>query len=294
MRFSNPELLVDACANLGEGPAWDATHQCLYWVDIFAGALHSYYPAGGTATVVILDGQWLTCVAPSRSGRLIAGLGHGLAYIDPITAQFDLLCQPESNQPGNRLNDGKCSPDGRLIVGSMDNAEALASGGLYSYASDGTLNKLLSGIGISNGLAWSPDHRTLYYIDTPTRQVMAYDYDLLSGQIANPRLAVEIPDGLGWPDGMTSDTNGNLWIAMWGGAAVTLWDPARGTLLEKIAIPARNVTSCCFGGADMSDLYVTSARKGLDAQDLSVLPATGGLFRVKTNVTGMSTFVFSD
>jgi sugar lactone lactonase YvrE len=145
---------------------------------------------------------------------------------------------------------------------------------------------------ISNGLAWSPDYRTLYFIDTPTRQVLAYDYDLQSGAIANPRLAVSVPAVLGWPDGMTSDASGRLWVALWGGAALTVWDPANGALLEKIELPAKNVTSCAFGGPDGSQLYVTSARKGLDAADLSAYPSSGGLFRIQTDQVGLPTFVF--
>jgi sugar lactone lactonase YvrE len=152
----------------------------------------------------------------------------------------------------------------------------------------------LSGVRISNGLAWSPDYRTLYYIDTPTRQVMAYDYDLLSGEIANPRLAVSVPAGLGWPDGMTSDAGGRLWVAMWGGAALTVWDPASGALLERIELPAKNVTACAFGGPNLDELYITTARKGLDAAELSAYPLTGGLFRIRTAQTGMPTFVFGE
>ena len=294
IRFSAPELLVDAHAHLGEGPSWDAEKQSLYWVDIFAGNLHTYIPQTAQANVFTILGEWVTSVAPTRSGRLIISLGHGLAYLDPNNGLVTRLCEPESDLTGNRFNDGKCAPGGHLIVGSMDNAEEQASGSLYSYSPAGEVVRLLDGISISNGLAWSPDHKTMYYIDTPTRKVMAFDYDQLNAQIANPRVAVEIPDGLGWPDGMTSDGLGNLWIAMWGGAAVTVWNPANGNLLEKVAVPAHNVTSCCFGGPALNELYITSARKGLSAQHLAELPATGGLFRVQTSVQGMPTFVFAD
>ena len=196
--------------------------------------------------------------------------------------------------PGNRFNDGKCGPDGRFLAGTMDNAEAEASGSLYSLSPNGSLKTLLTGLRISNGLAWSPDHKTLYHIDTPTHMVMAYDYDLRSGRIANPRVAVKIPAKMGWPDGMTSDYDGHLWVALWGGAALTVWNPADGALVEKIAIPAKNVTSCVFGGREQNELYITSARKGLSDADLSAYPASGGLFRIQTNVTGTPTFVFGE
>ena len=122
---------------------------------------------------------------------------------------------------------------------------------------------------------------------------MAYDYDLSTGEIANPRIAVNIPTSMGWPDGMTSDENGFLWVGLWGGAALSVWNPGNGSLLEKIDIPAWNVTSCVFGGPSRTDLYVTSACKGLDEAHLSDFPQNGGLFRIKTNVTGMPTFSFA-
>ena len=151
---------------------------------------------------------------------------------------------------------------------------------------------MLSGVTISNGLAWSVDHKTFYYIDTPTREVKAFDYDLATGQIANPRVAIYVPESLGWPDGMTSDTDGNLWIAMWGGAQVTKWNPNTGKLLEQIPVPALHTSACVFGGKDMNELYVTSARKGMSEADLKKYPLSGGLFKVITNVEGMPTFEF--
>jgi sugar lactone lactonase YvrE len=176
----------------------------------------------------------------------------------------------------------------------MDNAEVEASGSLYSLSPNGTMKTLLTRVRISNGLAWSPDYATIYYIDTPTRLVMAYAYDLVTGDISQPREAIHVLEELGWPDGMTSDRDGNLWIAMWGGAALTKWDPASGRLLQTIPIPALNVTSCAFGGEKFTDLYITSARKGLSEEQLAQYPLTGGLFRLRTNVQGMPTFAFGD
>lgn len=134
----------------------------------------------------------------------------------------------------------------------------------------------------------------MYYIDTPTRSVMAYDYDLQSGDIANPRLAVSIPAEFGWPDGMTSDMQGRLWVALWGGAGLSVWEPGSGQLVERIPIPAKNVSSCIFGGPERNQLYITSARKWMGDADLTAYPATGGLFRLETDVEGMPTFVFGD
>ncbi len=147
------------------------------------------------------------------------------------------LLNPEPHLPGNRFNDGKCDPAGRFLAGSMDNAEVEATGSLYSLDPDGSLKTLITGTRISNGLTWSPDYRTFYFIDTPTRTVMAYDYDLATGDIANPRPAISVPPELGWPDGMTSDSEGMLWVAMWGGAKLTRWDPATGHLLAADPLP---------------------------------------------------------
>jgi sugar lactone lactonase YvrE len=293
MELSAPQLLLDARAFLGEGPAWDSVRQRLYWVDIFPGLLHIFDPKSNLDEIVDV-GQPLGCVAPAMGGNLILGLKGGLATINLATEKIDLVVSPESGLPGNRFNDGKCGPDGRLLAGTMDNAEVNATGSLYSLSPDGSLKTLLKGVRISNGLAWSPDHKTFYYIDTPTHQVMAYDYDLHSGRIANPRVAVTVPEKMGWPDGMTSDYEGRLWVALWGGATLTVWNPANGALVEKIPIPAKNVTSCVFGGQGQDELYVTTARKGLSEADLMAYPATGGLFRIQTNVMGMPTFVFGE
>jgi sugar lactone lactonase YvrE len=293
MRLSTPKLLLDAKCFVGEGPAWDSARRKLYWVDVAIGHLHIYDPESGHDQTREL-GQQLGCVAPAKNGELILGLQNGLATLDLSTDKLTFLAKPEIHIPGNRFNDGKCGPDGRFLAGTMDDAETETSGALYSLSPDGTLKTLVTGVGISNGLAWSPDYKTFYHIDTWSRNIMAYDYDMQTGEIANPRLAASVPAELGWPDGMTSDTKGRLWVALWGGAAVSVWKPGSGQLLERIPIPAKHVSSCVFGGSERNQLYVTSARKGLHSADLTVLPASGGLFRVETDVEGLPTFEFGD
>ncbi len=298
----NPELVLDTRAELGEGPSWERLSGCLYWVDIRLGHVHIFNPKDGTDRLIEV-GEPLGCVAPRRSGGLVLGLRSGFATINSPLSQpaglgvgsgpmLTYLVNPEAQLPGNRFNDGKCDPAGRFLAGSMDNAEIEATGSLYSLDPGGSLKTLLTGTRISNGLAWSPDYRTFYFIDTPTLTVMAYDYDLATGAIANPRPAITVPPGLGWPDGMTSDGAGMLWVAMWGGAKLTRWNPATGQLLAEIPIPAFNVSSCVFGGPDLTDLYVTTARKGMDADQLAKYPLSGGLFRLRTGIQGMPTFEF--
>jgi sugar lactone lactonase YvrE len=287
----SPELLLDARADLGEGPAWDEVNQRLYWVDIRAGNLHSFQSETGIDNCINL-GEEIGCVAPCQSGDLVLALRDGFASMNPITQKVTRLARVEEHLPGNRFNDGKCDPAGRFLAGTMDNAEKEASGTLYSFSAEGVLETLLTGLRISNGLAWSPDHKTFYHIDTPSRQITAFDYDLASGELEAPRTVITIPSELGWPDGMTTDSEGTLWVAMWGGAKITRWNPGTGQLMEAIPVPALNITSCVFGGQNLTDLYITSARKGMSSEQVAKFPASGGLFRIKTGIRGMPTFAF--
>ena len=280
------ELILDAKATLGEGPAWDSKTQTLYWLDVLEKRIYA-----GTRILAELD-DFIGCLAPCKNGNLILGKRAALVDFELGSSQQTVLAAlSDAERATNRVNDGKCDPAGRFIAGSMDMNEKDPNGALYSF--DGKqVTRLLDGITISNGLAWNVDHKTFYYIDTPTREVKTFDYDLATGQIANPRVAIYIPESLGWPDGMTSDTDGNLWIAMWGGAQVTKWNPGTGKLLEQISVPALHTSSCVFGGKDMNELFITSARKGMSEVDLKKYPLSGGLFKVISNVEGMPTFEF--
>jgi len=282
----DPELLFDAKAILGEGPVWDARTQTLYWIDILNKRIYA------NGDVLLELDEFIGCLAPRKSGGLIFTKRFSFWTIETDPSQLTFLSAVTDEPSNNRFNDGKCDPRGRFLAGTMDMGEKDPNGSLYSF--DGSsVTKLLGDVTISNGMTWSPDYKTFYYINTPTHKVMAFDYDLETGSIANPRLAVYIPDEFGWPDGMTSDSQGNLWVAMWGGAQVTKWDPATGHLLERIPILAKNVSSCVFGGKDLNELYITSARVGLDEDALNQYPLTGGVFRLETNVEGMPVFEFA-
>ena len=297
------ELLLDAQATLGEGPAWDAKTQMLYWVDILAKRIHAF--KDGRDDFLQLD-EYIGCVAPRRDGGLVAALhasfwtlgwrverdGIPLGNAEYHSAPRSLLASV-SESATNRFNDGKCDPAGRLVVGTMDMGESNPSGFLYSLESGKPPRKLLDGITISNGLAWSPDYKIFYYIDTPTRQVRAFDYDLDTGNISNPRVAVDVPASMGWPDGMTSDMDGRLWIALWGGSRVSKWNPLTGQIEAEVAVPAPHVASCIFGGARRDILYVTSARHGLDESALAQNPLSGGVFQIQPQTEGMPTFEFA-
>ena len=285
------ELLFDAKATLGEGPIWDARTQTLYWLDILNKRIYS------DGDILVELDEFVGCIAPRQNGGLILTKRFSFWMLDqtqdePASVRTTLLAPLVDEPSNNRFNDGKCDPRGRFLAGTMDMGEKDPNGSLYSL--DGkTVTKILGDVTISNGMAWSPDHKTFYYIDTPTRTVRAFDYDLETGAIANPRQVIYVPETLGWPDGMTSDTQGNLWIAMWGGAKMTKWNPNTGELLEQIPVPAKNVSSCVFGGKNMNELDMTSARIGLDDAALMKYPLTGGVFRLETKVEGMPTFEFA-
>ncbi len=279
------ELILDAKATLGEGPAWDEKTQTLYWVDILGKRI---YTAEGM--LAELD-EFIGCLAPRKNGNLILGKRASFVDFDLGTSQQTLLATLNESAT-NRMNDGKCDPAGRFLAGTMDMNEKDPTGNLYSF--DGKSNRtLFSDVTISNGMAWSSDYKTFYYIDTPTCEVRAYDYDMKTGEIANRRKAFDVPNSLGWADGMTSDVDGNLWIAMWGGAQVTRWDPRTGQLLEQIPVPALQSSCPVFGGKDRNELYVTSARVGMSEENLTKYPLSGGLFKAVTKYEGMPTFEFS-
>jgi sugar lactone lactonase YvrE len=280
----NVELVLDAKATLGEGPAWDEKTQTLYWVDILGKRIYT-----ATGVLTELD-EFIGCLAPRKNGNLILGKRASFVDFDLGTSQQTLLATLNESAT-NRMNDGKCDPAGRFLAGTMDMNEKDPTGNFYSFDGKST-RTLFSDVTISNGMAWSSDYKTFYYIDTPTCEVRAYDYDLKTGEIANRRKAFDVPNSLGWADGMTSDVQGNLWIAMWGGAQVTRWNPNTGQLLEQIPVPALQSSCPVFGGKDRNELYVTSARVGMSEENLTKYPLSGGLFKAVTKYEGMPTFEF--
>jgi sugar lactone lactonase YvrE len=286
------ELILDARATLGEGAIWHAREQRLYWVDIEPGRLHVYDPADGTDRVFEL-GQMVGTVVPRARGGVMLALHHGFAAFDLQTGAMTPWSDPEHHLPRNRFNDGKCDPAGRFWAGTISLDREPGAASLYCLEPDGRVRAMWRGVTNSNGIAWSQDRATMYYIDTPTRRVTAFDYDVASGQIANPRTVITIPEDCGKPDGMTIDAAGMLWIALWEGGCVGRWDPRTGAWLDSVAVPASRVTSCAFGGPDLNELYITTARIGLNVSDLAEQPHAGSLFRARPGVPGVAAFEFA-
>jgi sugar lactone lactonase YvrE len=289
-------LVVDAKAELGEGPCWDIHRQMLYWVDIIKHLVHIYDPKTSVDRTIDV-GQEVGCVAPRRAGGLLCGFRNGIGILDTESAEYRILLDPENHLPGNRFNDGKCDPAGRFWAGTMaprvGDAKRKAAGSLYCLFPNMTIRTMVSGVITSNGLAWSPDSNQMYYIDTGLPVVSAFDFDRETGDISNRRTVIEIDPSTGKPDGMTIDEEGMLWVAHFGGGRVTRWDPNEGRLLKTIEVPAPRVTSCAFGGYHLDTLFITTARSGMTEDELKTYPKAGGLFRLNPGVRGTPTAEFN-
>lgn len=289
--MNKPELVVDAKALLGEGPSWDEEKQLLYWVDIPNQNIYVYNPASNTHKI-INTGQYVSTIVPRNSGGLILAMHHGFYALDIDTEVLTLLVDPESDKPSNRFNDGKCDVYGRLWAGTMAIDESLHKGALYCLEKDLSVKKVLDGVSISNGTAWDKENKTMYYIDTPTKQVVAFDFDIKIGSISNKRVIINIPEGEGFPDGMNIDQEGMLWIAHWEGAQISRWNPETGKKIDSISVPATRVTSCVFGGENLDELYITTARVGMSEEEIEKHPHAGGIFKVKPGVKGVKSYGF--
>ncbi len=278
-------LILAAQARLGEGALWDGQRQCLFWVDIEGCALHAFDPATGHDRVWATPSR-ISTVVPYTATEVLVALQTGLHTLNLATGALTFLVNPIAS-PTLRYNDGKCDPAGRFWVGTLDLEQKPGAANLYCYDTDGSIRVVLDRITNSNGLAWSADARTMYYIDTPTQTVQAFAYDQATGRIANGRVLVQVPVADGFPDGMTLDADGNLWVALWGGGRVNCYHAATGELLHTVAVPAPNTSSCAFGGPGLKTLFITTAREGLNAAAVAEYPLSGNLFAVQPGVAGV-------
>ncbi|HYQ58386.1 MAG TPA: SMP-30/gluconolactonase/LRE family protein [Draconibacterium sp.] len=292
-KSADVELVIDSQSDLGEGAIWNYKTGELMWINITGEVLNIYNPNTGN-NKEMFTGQMIGTVVPAESGDVIVALQNGFYRMNTQTGSKELIIDPEADIPMNRFNDGKCDPSGRFWAGTMHVDELYGKGSLYRLDAESSVNKMIDSVTISNGIVWSNDFKKMYYIDTPTRKVMGYDFDNATGEISNPTVAVEIPPSMGAPDGMTIDADGNVWVALWGGSAVGCWNPETGELVRKIDVPAKNITSCAFGDDDLGTLYITSARRGTSPEALEQFPQSGGVFKTRPGVKGVKAYFFDD
>ena len=275
------QIAVPVACTLGEGPIWESRLNRLLWVDILEGVIHEWYPDSGIHRVNQFPFK-IGAIAFNAVGAVIAATDQGFVWIDLDTKKTEVIVNPEAGLLNNRFNDGKCDVRGRLWAGTMDEVNGQPGAGkLYMLDHDGSVDVKIDRVTCSNGLAWNHDNKVFYYIDTPSQQVIAFDFEAENGEITNRRTVIQIPETEGLPDGMAIDKEGMLWIALWGGGKVARWNPQTGEKIGEIPLPVTQVTSCAFGGKDLNDLYITSAKVNLDADSLANQPYAGCLFVVK-------------
>jgi sugar lactone lactonase YvrE len=280
------DLFVDGQCALGEGSIWDSRESVLCWLDIEGRRLFVTDTTAGSTRSFDL-GDKAGTVVPRATAGLIVALSHSLVAFDPATSSMETLASFETDAPANRANDGKCDPSGRLWFGSMCPGSEPGTARLYRVDTDLTVTEMLKGVTISNGIVWSHDRKRMYYIDTPTRRIDVFDYDERQGTIAGRRSCIEVPETMGYPDGMTIDDQGCLWVALFGGSRVVCWNPDTGEQLARVDLPVSNVTSCAFGGRNLDELYITTARHLLSKEQLAQQPHAGGLFVARPGAKGV-------
>jgi len=277
--------VVDAHAGIGESPVWDDHHHLLYWVDIPAKALHRFDPHTGHDAVWDMPSE-PGAVALRAAGGVALAMRDGFYGFDFMNPVPRLLAKLEGEPSTNRLNDGRADVAGRFWSGTVNEAAREPTGALYCLGTDRKISKKIAGIAVSNSLCWSPDAKTMYHADSFTWKIQAWDFDAATGEIANPRVFVDIPRDRGFSDGATIDAEGCLWAAHWGQGEVKRYDPT-GALMRIVQLPVTNLTCPCFGGPDLTTLYVTSATFRLTDAQRAAQPQAGGLFAIETEVKGL-------
>ena len=278
MTLATDELAValDAKCELGESPVWDPVGSCLYFVDILRGSVHRFDPVTRSSQTYQVGGM-VGAVALTETGDLILAVRDGFARLNPNGGLVTPVANVDADRPDLRMNDGGCDPAGRFWAGTMALDERPGAGTLYRLDPDGRVHAMVRGVGISNGLDWTDDGRRMYFIDSLARSVDVFDFDLESGAIDNRRQLIRIPPDQGAPDGLTVDAEGGLWVALWGGGAVHRFT-ADGVLDRVIRLPTDYPTSCAFGGANLTDLYITTAAVELSERERAIQRGAGALF----------------
>jgi sugar lactone lactonase YvrE len=282
--MTSVEIALDAGDQLGEGPFWDELRGELLRVDISRGLVHGWNPSTGAAWRRECDGEVGAALPRAGADGLVLAVGHRIVLDEGEGER--VLARVEEDRPGNRFNDCKCDPAGRLWAGTMSGEGAPGEASLYRLAPRGEIERVISNTTISNGLGWSPGGDRMYFIDSTTHRIDVFDYDSVSGEISGRRAFAEIETSGGLPDGMTVDSEGGVWVCLFGGGAVRRYGED-GALEGHLELPVTNPTNAVFGGPDLSTLYVTSARHGLSEEQLEAEPLAGAVFALKPEMTGL-------
>lgn len=279
------EYLTGRGAALGECPVWDAGSARLHWIDGTAPALLSCDVDGGAYTRIVLR-EKIGSFALKADGGAVAALESGFARLDLESGDTEPITDPEAELPENRFNDGKCDARGRFWAGTMHASLAKPSGALYRLDPGGAATRMLGGLSVPNGLAWSPDGTIMYFADSPTGAIQACAFDVDEGRLGEPRIFAEPGSAPGFPDGATVDAEGYLWSARWDGGCLARYAPD-GRLDRTVKLPVSRVTSCAFAGPRLDTLMITSASVGLGRRQRWTQRLAGGLFAFAPGVKGL-------
>jgi sugar lactone lactonase YvrE len=283
------ELALDAGAELGAAPVWDAARRRLLFVDVMRGHVHDFDPVTGTNTITDV-GEPVGVIAPAVRGDAIIATQSGFHRLDLSTGAKTRLAPVEADRPDNRMNDGGVDPGGRFWAGTMS-MTGRRHGTLYRLDPDGRIWQTLTGLTASSGIDWSPDGTSMYYVDMITSRIDVFDFDPQTGMMTNERPFATIPHAAGFPDGLTVDADGFVWLALWAGGALQRYAPD-GRLDRTIVTPVTHPTKCTFGGPGLEDLYVTSAWIELTPKAREAQPHAGGLYHCRPGVKGKPATLF--
>lgn len=282
------DLVLDAQDTTGEGPVWCPRTALLWWTDIPGKRLHRLDPASGAHEVFATPGR-VGCFALREQGDgLLVAMDHAIGILQPETGRFTQLVEVETDKDKNRFNDGRCDRRGRLFAGTMTSGtDAPADGALWRYTSPDDCVRVADGVGVANGLAFSPDDKLMHWSDTRVGRIWRFDYDIDTGTLANRQLWIDADSSHpGMPDGAAIDAEGCYWSARWNAGCVLRITPA-GRVDRVVRVPATRITMCAFGGPDLRTLYITSARSNITGEELRRQPHAGGLFAVDAGVEGL-------
>ncbi|XP_073808878.1 regucalcin isoform X2 [Danio rerio] len=274
------ECVIKEKNEVGESPVWEEKDSSLLYVDITGQKVSRW--SSLTKQIESMNTEKLVgCVVPRQAGGYVIAEGTRFAFVDWVKRSITAVAEV-NEKPNTRFNDGKVDPAGRFFAGtmSMDMKPDVVDAALYNLQPDHSVVRHFDQVHLSNGLDWSLDHRVFYYIDSLVFMVEAFDYDIQTGGLSNRRTVYKMEKDEGIPDGMCIDTEGKLWVACFNGGRVLRIDPQTGKRLQTVKLPAERITSCCFGGKDYSDLYITSAYIGMDAEALAKQPEAGCTFKV--------------